>query len=329
MMETLQDKNIWKVRKPSYLSLKSAWTEHLPFAFYLVNAFKPKLLVELGTHYGDSYLAFCEAIAEAGLEARAFAVDTWQGDEHAGHYGDEVYTKVSLAHDPKYSHFSRLIRTTFDEAATTFPDGSIDLLHIDGLHTYEAVRHDFETWLPKLSSRAIVMFHDINVRDRGFGVWQLWDELKTRYPSFEFAHGHGLGILAVGDAQVADQESVLNWMNLHKREFQRFFGAQGAAMTEYVNLSNHSHNLEFICNDRLSHIQNLQRELAEAQAATQAVRDSLEALQNQHGLSLNNENECIAVVNRQQAVIDTLERSVVFRLGSIAVSRAQKGSRKN
>lgn len=176
----------------------SAWTGHIPFAGWLVEAAKPSMLVELGTHHGTSYLAFCQAIAESGLAAKCFAVDTWEGDEHAGTYDDSVYTSLLEYHQEHYADFSTLMRMTFDEASAYFDDGSIDLLHIDGLHTYEAVKHDFETWLPKLSDRAIVLFHDTCVRERGFGVWKFWEDVRTRYPSYEFTHAHGLGVLAVG-----------------------------------------------------------------------------------------------------------------------------------
>jgi len=88
---------------------------------------------------------------------------------------------------------------TFTEALAYFADGSVDLLHIDGFHTYEAVKEDYRRWLPKLSNRAVVLFHDINVRASDFGVWRLWDEISSSHPSFEFFHCHGLGVLPMGN----------------------------------------------------------------------------------------------------------------------------------
>jgi hypothetical protein len=176
----------------------SAWIEHAPFGFWIVEALRPKSIVELGVHNGFSYFVFCQAVRRLQLQARCFAIDTFEGDEHAGFYGKDVYEDVSRR-NRRYDGFSQLIRSTFAEACDQFADGSIDLLHIDGSHTHDAVRRDFETWLPKLSSRGVVMFHDSAERGPGFGVHLLWDELRTRYPHFEFMHGHGLGIIGVGD----------------------------------------------------------------------------------------------------------------------------------
>src|SRR5436309_21632 len=72
------------------LDLPSAWTEHIPFAYWLIEAHRPAQLVELGTYFGASYFAFCQAVATLGLPTRCFAVDTWRGDEHSGLYEDHV-----------------------------------------------------------------------------------------------------------------------------------------------------------------------------------------------------------------------------------------------
>jgi hypothetical protein len=176
-----------------------SWHEHIPFAFWCIESLRPRILVELGTHRGDSYAAFCQAVARLSLPTRCFAVDTWTGDPQAGFYGDAVYRDLRRYHDRRYGTFSRLVRSTFDEAVSSFADGSIDLLHVDGLHTREATQHDFDTWRAKLSSSAVVLFHDTNVIQPGFGVWKFWEEVSASYPHFSFLHGHGLGVLLVGN----------------------------------------------------------------------------------------------------------------------------------
>lgn len=182
----------------------SAWIGHIPFAFWIVDALRPRGVVELGTHNGCSYGAFLQAVSVLGLPASCYAVDTWKGDAHAGYYGEEVYQDLLAYHDSHYGGFSRLLRMTFDEALTYFSDGSIDLLHVDGLHTYEAVSHDLETWLPKVSKHGLILMHDINVRERGFGAWRAWEEVSAKYPSFAFLHSYGLGVAWVGTDDMPD-----------------------------------------------------------------------------------------------------------------------------
>jgi len=178
----------------------TAWVQHAPFAYFVTEALRPQSYVELGSHYGYSFMAVCQAVEAYRLPTRCVAIDTWQGDEHAGFYEDRVYNAVKGELDSHYPAFTAMMRMTFDEALPKFADGSIDLLHIDGRHFYDDARHDYETWQPKVAKAGIVMIHDTRVFERGFGVHRLWAEIADKYPSFEFHHGHGLGVAAVGGA---------------------------------------------------------------------------------------------------------------------------------
>lgn len=224
--------------QPLHVQPPINWAGHIPFAFWVMEAAEPEVFVELGTHTANSYFAFCQSVERHHLSTHCYAVDSWQGDEHAGSYGDEVYEHVAAYNQSHYSTFSSLMRMTFDESLHRFADGSIDLLHIDGMHTYEAVRHDFETWLPKMSEKGIVLFHDITVRERGFGVWKLWEELSARYPNICFNHSHGLGVLFTGIRQSSTIQALLaEWTSAESQTFlQNFFALSGERITlDYTN----------------------------------------------------------------------------------------------
>ena len=171
-----------------------AWTDNLHFAYDLVATLRPKLLVELGTDRGESFFTFCQSVAENSTGTQCFAVDTWRGDEQSGGCDETTFEEVSQHHAQHYSEFATLIRGRFDEALDRFAPESIDILHLDGLHTEEAVRHDVESWLPKIRSGGILLMHDISVRTRDFGVWKVWEELRERGRFYAFADGPGLGV---------------------------------------------------------------------------------------------------------------------------------------
>ena len=203
------------------------WSGHVPFGYDLVAEFRPPVIVELGTYYGESYFTFCQAVEEHAAGCKAFAVDTWRGDAHTGIYGEAVF-REALAHNKRYEAFSTLLRMTFDEAAARFEDGSIDLLHIDGLHTYEAVRHDFETWFPKVAPGGVILLHDTQARSYGFGVWRFWQDARNRFDNFEFFHCSGLGVIRKpGGGQVCGLSDLLFASPQISERVRRFYQVCG------------------------------------------------------------------------------------------------------
>jgi O-antigen biosynthesis protein len=183
---------------PERITDRPFWAGHVPFAMWLVEQHKPRLIVELGTETGVSLAAFCQAAAALDLVCDIHGVDSWEGDSHTGHYVG-VYEDLRAYLFKKGYGFVHLHRMLFDEALALFEDDSVDLLHIDGYHTYDAVRHDFESWRPKLSSRAVVLIHDIHVKKADFGVWRYWQELRQDYRSVDFKHSNGLGVISLDE----------------------------------------------------------------------------------------------------------------------------------
>jgi len=88
---------------------------------------------------------------------------------------------------------------TRDRLKTLLP-GQIDFLFIDGDHTYDGVKTDFEMYSPLVKKGGLVAFHDIcnHVPEAKCDVDKFWNEIRGRYRSWEFIENPGQRIYGVG-----------------------------------------------------------------------------------------------------------------------------------
>jgi cephalosporin hydroxylase len=237
-----------KLVTPAYLGpriqryLGDSWSMHMPFAYDLMRELAPKVFVELGVKLGESYFSFCQSAAENKINVRCYGVDSWRGDIQTGELDPEIQREVA-DYNWQYSSFSELKEMLFAEALGDFPDATIDLLHIDGAHTYSDVKTDFESWLPKLSPNGIILFHDVMLRDRGFGVWKLWEEIAREDNSFLFEFGFGLGVWKKQPVAPSDSFFIRRLVGANKtekRDINEYYANAAAALALWQSLRRQS-----------------------------------------------------------------------------------------
>ena len=100
------------------------------------------------------------------------------------------------------SHSESTVSKVKDEVGS----GGIDFLLIDGDHTYEGVKRDYELYSGLVNEGGLIAFHDIAPRGEARRVGQVpifWSEVKQAHSFEEIMEnrgqtGYGIGVIAVG-----------------------------------------------------------------------------------------------------------------------------------
>jgi MMP 1-O-methyltransferase len=108
------------------------------------------VIVEIGSWKGKSTI--CLGLgSRAGAGVPIFAVDP-HADYRHGEFKENIERAGIADLVTPVKGFSRDVVEEFDRP--------IELLFVDGSHEEEDVRHDFETWVPKVVEGGTVAFHD-------------------------------------------------------------------------------------------------------------------------------------------------------------------------
>jgi len=113
---------------------------------------------EIGVLYGDTSQHLLIELPNLTL----FSIDPYLPYDEPNRTAEDMNRYERQARD-KLAPFgarSKMMRTTSVVAAKQIPDGLLDFVFIDALHTYEAVREDIHTWYPKVRSGGLFAGHD-------------------------------------------------------------------------------------------------------------------------------------------------------------------------
>ncbi|MBE0465002.1 MAG: hypothetical protein ACTIDY_14370 [Halomonadaceae bacterium] len=169
----------------------SAWLEHLPFLFWLIEALRPQQSVGLGVD-DVAHFAVCQAASRLRLGTRCYMV----GDDVKNKQDAEAIRAYAADH---FATTSQWLETSPTRAIEQFDEGSVDLLLLHLEADDNSVDYLLDRWLSKLSSQGLVIVPGVARREPGCLVFRAFDTIKARYPHFVFHHAGGLGVIAVGN----------------------------------------------------------------------------------------------------------------------------------
>lgn len=148
---------------------------------------KPKFVLEIGTANGGTLFLFSHVASE---DAIIISIDLPGGRFGGGYFEFKAPLYKSFALKSQRLHLIRADshkRSTLEEVKAILNGRNIDFLFIDGDHTYEGVKKDFEMYSPLTKKNGVIVLHDIIARspEIDFGVSRFWNEIKSKYEHIE------------------------------------------------------------------------------------------------------------------------------------------------
>jgi predicted O-methyltransferase YrrM len=172
-----------------YYEKIEGWFNYEAFYQWVLTQIDAGVFVEIGVWKGKSITFMAERVRDLKKKIRIYAIDTFEGTADVPSLMQDpdvasgsLYEKYNENIAP-VSEYIYTIRESSHTAHTIFLFQSIDVLFIDGDHSYDAVKKDIELWYPKVKPGGIISGHDFG--DHAPGVKQAVKELIPGYKLFD------------------------------------------------------------------------------------------------------------------------------------------------
>jgi len=160
-----------------------------------IEKISPSTILEIGTSNGGTLYIWARYIKSC---RRIISIDLPEGYPHTKIKFLKLFDKAKEFHFVRGNSHSQ---KTVDIFTQVLGQDKIDLLYIDGDHSYDGIKQDFKNYGQFVARGGIIAFHDI-MPHRNYGVDQFWNEVKHQYSSKEIVasmsqQGYGIGVLYV------------------------------------------------------------------------------------------------------------------------------------